>query len=165
MSNNKVTKTDTFRLAFTRRKTSELFKSPMVKAVLLTELRKMGSDAEMIVKLLDKVHPVKLVQLPRQQQAANANVVQPYDVANTVHNPPPRPQDRSSEETTLDVLDSDDELVNDLGLNQRQEQRLRRKRKKEGEKETVAVQILANKHFKEHSSHLTLFIYLLFAMK
>ena len=59
-------------------------------------------------------------------KAANANVVQPYDVANNVQNNPPRPQDGSSEETALDVLDSDDELVNDLGLNQRQEQRLRR---------------------------------------
>ena len=98
----------------------------MVKAVLLTELREMGPDAKMIVKLLDKVHPVKPVQLPRQQQAANANVVQPYDVANHVQNPPPRPHDGSSEETALDVLDSDDELVNDLRLNQRQEERLRR---------------------------------------
>ena len=97
----------------------------MVKAVLLTELREMGPDAEMIVKLLDKVHPVKPVKLPRQQ-AANANIVQPFDVANNVQNPPPRPQDGSSEETALDVLDSDDELVNDLGLNQRHEQRLRR---------------------------------------
>ena len=126
MSNNKVIKTDTFRLAFTRRKISELFKSPMMKSVLLTEPREMGPDAEMIVKLLDKVHPVKPVQLPRQQQAANANVVQPYDVANNVKNPSPKPQDGSSKETALDVLDSDDELVNDLGLNQRQEQRLKR---------------------------------------
>ena len=84
MSNNKDTKTDTFRLAFTRRKFNELFKSPVVKAMLLTEIREMGPDPEMIVKLLDKVHPVKLVQLPRQQQAANANVVQPYDVTNDV---------------------------------------------------------------------------------
>ena len=61
MSNNRVTRTDTFRLTFTRRKISELFKSPMVKAVLLTELREMGPDAEVIVKLLDKVHPVKPV--------------------------------------------------------------------------------------------------------
>ena len=98
----------------------------MVKAVLLTELREMGPDAEMIVNLLDKVQPVKSVQLPRQQQAANASAVQPFDGANNVQNPPPRPQDCSSEETALDVLDSDDELVNDLGLNQRQEQRLRR---------------------------------------
>ena len=90
----------------------------MVKAVLLTEIREMGSDAKMIVNLLDKVHPVKPVQLPRQQ-AANANVVQLYDAANNV-------QDGSSEEKALDVLDSDDELVNDLGLNQRQEQRLRK---------------------------------------
>ena len=88
MSNNKVTKADTFRLAFTRRKINELFRSPLVKAVLLTEIREMGPDAEMIV---DKVHPVKPVQLPRQQQAVNANVVQPYDVANNVQNTPPRP--------------------------------------------------------------------------
>ena len=85
----------------------------------------MGPDVEMIVKLLEKVYPVKPVQLPRQQQAANANVVQPYDVTNYVQDAPPRPQDGSSEEAALDVLDSDDELVNDLGLNQRQEQRLR----------------------------------------
>ena len=97
----------------------------MVKAVLLTELREIGPDAEMIVKLLDKVHLVKPVQLPRQQQAANANVVQPDDVANNVQNPPPRSQDGSSEETALDMLDSDDEFVNDLGLNWRQEQRLK----------------------------------------
>ena len=45
----------------------------MVKDVLLTEIRELGPDAEMIVKLLDKVHPVQPVQLPRQQQA---NVVQ-----------------------------------------------------------------------------------------
>ena len=126
MSNNKVTKTDTFRLPFTRRKISELFKSPMVKAVLLTELREMGPDAEMIVKLLDKVQPVKPVQLPRQQQAANANTVLPFDGPNNVQNSPPRPQDGSSEETALDVSDSDDELVHDLGLIQRQEQRLGR---------------------------------------
>ena len=125
MSNNKVTKTDTFRLAFTRRKINELFKSPMVKVVLLTELREMGPDTEMIVKLLNKVKPVKPVQLPRQQ-ATNANAVQPYDRANNVQNPPPRPQDGSSEETAVAVLDSDGELLNDLGLNQRQEQRLRR---------------------------------------
>ena len=65
----------------------------MVKAVLLIELREMGPDAEMIVKLLDKVHSVKPVQLPRPQQAANANVVQPFD----------RPQDGSSEETAFDI--------------------------------------------------------------
>ena len=69
-----------------------------MKAVLLTEIRELGPDAEMIVKLLDKVHPVKPVQLPRQQQATNANVVQPYDVDNDVQDTP-RPQDGSSEET------------------------------------------------------------------
>ena len=126
MSNNRVTRTGTFRLAFARRKISELFKTPTVKAVLLTELRERGPDAEMIIKMLDKVQPVRPVQMSRQQQAANVNAVQPFDATNNVQDPPPRPQDGSSEETTLDVLDSEDELVNDMGLDQRQEKRLRR---------------------------------------
>ena len=126
MSNHKVIKADTFRLAFTIRKINDLFKSPVVKAVLLNEIRELGPDAEMIVKLLDKVHPLKPVQLLRQQQAANANVVQHYNVANDVQDTLPRPQDGSSEQTALDVLDSEDEFVHNLGLNQRQEQRLRR---------------------------------------
>ena len=97
-----------------------------MKAVLLTELRERRPDAEMIIKMLEKVQPVRPVQLSRQQQATNVNAVQPFDASNNVQGPPPRPQDGSSEETALDVLDSDDEIVKDLGLNQRQEQRLRR---------------------------------------
>ena len=77
--------------------------------MLLTEIRERGPDAEMIVKLLDKVHPARPVQLPRlqqQQQAGNRNAVQPY-------------RDGSSEETALEVVDSEDELVNDFSLSQR----------------------------------------------
>ena len=128
MSNNRVTRTDTFRLTFARRKISELFKNPTVKAVLLTEFRERQSDADMIIKMLDKVQPVRPVQLSRQQQTANVNAVQPFDATNNVQDPPPRPQDGGSEETALDVLESDDELVNDLGLNQRQELLLWRER-------------------------------------
>ena len=51
MANNRVTKTHTFRLAFARRKIIELFKNPTVKAVLLTELRERGPDAEIVVKM------------------------------------------------------------------------------------------------------------------
>ena len=126
MSNSRVTRTDTFRLAFARRKISELFKNPTVKAVLPTELRERGPDVEMVIKMLDKVQPVRPLQLSRQQQAANVNAVQPFDAINNDQDPPPRLQDGSSEETALDVLDSGDELVNDLRLDQRQEQRLRR---------------------------------------
>ena len=97
-----------------------------MKAVLLTELREKGPDAEMIIKMLDKVQPVRPVQLSRQQQAANVNAVQSFDATNNVQDPPPRLQDSSSEETALDVLDSEDDLVNDMRLDQRQEQRLRR---------------------------------------
>ena len=105
---------DTFRLAFIRGNIKELFKSPMVKAVLLTELREMGPDAELILKLLDKIQPVKPVQLPKHQP--NVNQAAPAI--------PPRVMDQSSEDTALEVVDSEDELVNDMVLVQRQEQRL-----------------------------------------
>ena len=114
-SNQQNTPSDAFRLAFIRRKIKELFKNLVLKAVLLTELGGRGPDAEMIVKLPYKVHAVRPVQLPnpqQQQQAGNTNAVQPY-------------RDGSSKETALEVVDSEDELVNDLDLNQRQEQRLK----------------------------------------
>ena len=81
----------------------------MVKAVLLTQLREMGPDAELIVKLLDKIQPVKPVQLPKHQPSVN-------QAAPAV---PPRVMDGSSEDTALEVVDSEDELVNDMVLNQR----------------------------------------------
>ena len=88
----------------------------MAKAVLLTEIRELGPDAELIVRLMDKIQPVKPVKLPRQQQPNN----------NAAQAIPRRVQDGSSEETALEIVDSEDELVNDLSLTQRQEQRLRR---------------------------------------
>ena len=88
----------------------------MVKAVLLTELREIGTDAELIVKLLGKIKPVQPVQLPKHQP--NVNQAAPAV--------PPRVVDGSSEDTALEVVDSEeDELVNDMVLTQRQEQRLR----------------------------------------
>ena len=104
---------DTFRLAFIGGKIKELFKSLMVKAVLLTELREMDPDAELIVKLLDKIQPVKPIQLPKHQPNVN-------QAALAV---PPRVMDGGSEDTALEVVDSEDELVNDMVLTQRQEQR------------------------------------------
>ena len=118
MANNQPASSDessTFRLAFTS-KIKVLFKSPMVKAVLLIEIRELGPDAELIVRLMDKIQPVKPVKLPSQQQPNN----------NAAQAIPPRVQDGSSEETALEVVDSEVELVNDLSLTQRQEQRLRR---------------------------------------
>ena len=88
MSNNRATRTDTFRLAFATRKISELFKNPTVKAVLLAELRERGPDAKMIIKMFDKAQPVRPVQLSRQQQAASVNAAQPFDATNNVQDPP-----------------------------------------------------------------------------
>ena len=104
---------DTFRLAFIGGKIKELFKSLMVKAVLLTELREMDPDAELIVKLLDKIQPVKPIQLPKHQPNVNQAGLAV----------PPRVMDGGSEDTALEVVDSEDELVNDMVLTQRQEQR------------------------------------------
>ena len=96
------------------------------RSVYYSRILQWGPGAEMIIKMLDKVQPVRPVELSRQQQAANVNAAQPFDATNNVQDPPPRLQDGSSEETALDVLDSEDELVNDMRLDQGQEQRLRR---------------------------------------
>ena len=50
--------TKAFRLAFVRRKIRELFQNPGLNVVLLTEIREGGKDAELIVRMLDKIQPV-----------------------------------------------------------------------------------------------------------
>ena len=78
----------------------------MVKAVLLTGLREMGLDAELMVKWLDKIQPVNPVQLPKHKP--NVNQAAPAV--------PSRVMDGSSEDTALEVVDSEGELVNDMVL-------------------------------------------------
>ena len=78
----------------------------MVKAMLLTELREIGPDAELIVKMLGKIQPVKPVQLPKHQP--NVNQAAPAV--------PSRVMDGRSEDTALEVVDSEDELVSDMVL-------------------------------------------------
>ena len=93
MSNNRVGRTNTFRLAITKRKIAELFKNPTMKVVLLAEIRERGYDAAMITKMLDKIQPVKAAQLPGQQPVANANVnVVQSQHANGQQQPQPQPR-------------------------------------------------------------------------
>ena len=119
----------TFRLAFLRRKIRNTFQSPVLKAALLAELRDKGPDAELVVHMFEKVKAVRTVSVQHVQPMPNfqpppaqpAQVVHRVDQAN-----PPLVRDASSEDTALEVLDSENELVQDITLSPRREQRLRR---------------------------------------
>ena len=130
MASNQSSSTNTFRLAFLRRKIRNLFQSPTVRAVLLNELRVRGPDAELLVQMLDKVQArgvVKPVQSVKPQPVpapvpATPNIAQndpapatPNDVQAGV----PRAMDGKSEESALEVMDSEDELVSDMVLTPR----------------------------------------------
>ena len=127
MSTNKLDYT--FRLAFIRRKIRTAFKSQAVRTALLTELNTRGPDSELIVRMVEKVpitrqavvQPVQPMPQPVQPVPAQPAPVQPAQVQ-----PAPEAADGNSEESALEVLDSDDELVQDMTLSPRNEQRLRR---------------------------------------
>ena len=129
----------TFRLAFIRRKIRTTFKSQAVRTALLTELNTRGPDSEVIVRMVEKIPitrqaVVQLVQ-PMPQPAQPAPVqpipaqpapVQPIPAQHAPVQPAPAAADGNSEESALEVLDSEDELVQDMTLSPRSEQRLRR---------------------------------------
>ena len=136
MSNNRSDRT--FRLAFVRRKIRAAFKSQAVRSALLDELNTRGPDSEVIVKMVERLPTsrpavVQLVQ-PTPQTAqpaivqpvpAPVAVVQPNQVQPAQVQPAPV-ADGNSEESALEVLDSEDELVQSMTLSPRREQRLRR---------------------------------------
>ena len=137
MSTNRLD--HTFRLAFIRRKIRTAFKSQAVRTALLTELNTRGPDSELIVRMVEKVpiirqavvqpvqpmpqpaQPVPVQPVPAQPVPAQPAPVQPAQVQ-----PAPAAADGNSEESALEVLDSDDELVQDMTLSPRSELRLRR---------------------------------------
>ena len=115
----------TFRLAFLRWKIRNTFQSPVLKAALLAELRDKGP----VVRMLEKVQAVRTVSVQQVQPMPNVQPppAQPAPVVNRVDQAnPPVVRDGSSEDTALEVLDSEDELVQDMTLSPRREQRLRR---------------------------------------
>ena len=67
------------------------------------------------------VQPIPAQPVPVQPIPAQPAPVQPAQVQ-----PAPAAADGNSEESALEVLDSDDELVQDMSLSPRSEQRLRR---------------------------------------
>ena len=120
------------------------FKSQAVRTALLTELNTRGPDSEVIVRMVEKipiirqpvvqpvqpmpqpaqpapVHPIPAQPAPVQPIPAQPGPVQPAQVQLA-----PPAADGNSEESALEVLDSEDELVQDMTLSPRSEQRLRR---------------------------------------
>ena len=132
----------TFRLAFIRRKIRTTLKSQAVRTALLTELNTRGPDSEVIVRMLEKipiirqavVQPVQPMPQPAQPAAVQSIPAQPAPVQPIPAQPAPvqpaqvqpAPADGNSEESALEVLDSEEELVQDMTLSPRSEQRLRR---------------------------------------
>ena len=138
----------TFRLAFVRREIRTAFKSQAVRTALLDELNTRGPDSEVIVRMVERIpttrpavvqpvqpspqpaqpaavqpmpaQPVVVQPIPAQIVAVQPNPVQPAQVH------PAPVADGNSEESALEVLDSEDELVQGMTLSPRSEQRLRR---------------------------------------
>ena len=139
----------TFRLAFIRRKIRTTFKSQAVRTALLAELNTRGPDLEVIVRMVEKipttrqavVQPVQPIPQPAQPAAVQLMpaqpaavqpmpvqpaAMQPVPVQPAQVQPAPAVADGNSEESALEVPDSEDELVQDMTLSPRSEQRLRR---------------------------------------
>ena len=132
MSTNRLD--HTFRLAFIKRNIRTTFKSQAVRTALLTELNTRGPDSELIVRMVEKVpitrqavvQPVQPMPQPAQPVPVQPVPAQPVPVQPAQVQPAPAAADGNSEESALEVLDSDDELVQDMTLSPRSEQRLRR---------------------------------------
>ena len=139
MSTNRQGNLDhTFRLAFIRRKIRTAFKNQAVRTALLTELNTRGPDSELIVRMVERVpitrqavvQPVQPIPQPAQPWPAQSVPAQPVSAQPVPVQPaqvqPAPAADGNSEESALEVLDSEDELVQDMTLSPRREQRLRR---------------------------------------
>ena len=138
----------TFRLAFVRRKIRTAFKSQAVRSALLDELNTRGPDSEVIVKMVARIptsRPAVVQPVQPTPQTAQPAAVQPMPAQPAIVQPVPAPvavvqpnqvqpaqvqpapvADGNSEESALEVLDSEDELVQSMTLSPRREQRLRR---------------------------------------
>ena len=128
----------TFRLAFVRRKIRTAFKSQAVRSALLDELNTKGPDSEVIVKMVERLptsKPAVVQPVQPTPQTAQPDIVQPVPAPVAVVQPnqvqpaqvqPAPVADGNSEESALEVLDSEDELVQSMTLSPRREQKLRR---------------------------------------
>ena len=127
MSNRQGNVNHTFRMASIRRKIRTTFQSNALKAALLGELCNGGPDLELVVKILERVQVTRTAVVqpvqptPQPVQPAPASLHQ-----HSLHQQQMGLRDGSSEESALEVPDSEDELVQEMTLSPRREQRLRR---------------------------------------
>ena len=142
MSNRQGNIDHTFRLAFIRRKIRTTFQSHALRTALLAELNNRGPDSELIVKMVERVQVTRRAVVQPVQptlQPAQAAPVQPVPAQPAPAQPAPvqpaqvqpapaadEVRDGNSEESALEVLDSEDELIQEMTLSPRREQRLRR---------------------------------------
>ena len=130
-------------MASIRRKIRNTFQSAALKTALLTELSTSSPDAELVVKMVERVQPTRtaVIQPTPQPVQAVQPVLQPVPVPvqQVPVQPPPAQRvqpaqpvaaqivgDGSSEDTAVEVQDSEDELVEEMRLSPRRAQRLRR---------------------------------------
>ena len=116
----------TFRMAFLRKKIISTFKSPALKASLLAEINEGGEDAALVVQMVERVRPVANPPVQAVTPVPNPTAPQPGPAPAPRQAPAPAPvADGTSAESAVDVLDSEDELVQEMLLTPRRERRLR----------------------------------------
>ena len=123
MSNRQGNLDHTLRLAFIRRKIKTTFKSHALRTALLTELNTRGPDSELIVKIVERVQvtrpavvqPMRPIPQPEQAEPVQPVPAQPVPVQPAQVQPAPA-ADGNSEESALEVLDSEDELVQEMTI-------------------------------------------------
>ena len=115
----------TFRLAFLRRRINNTFRSEALRAALLAELNG-GEDAALVVQMLERVRPVvdpptqAVAPMPKQATPQPGQVPPPVP-----RQPPPPVADGNTAASAVDVLDSEDGLVQEMLLTPMRERRLR----------------------------------------
>ena len=115
----------TFRLAFLRRRINNTFRSEALRAALLAELNG-GEDAALVVQMVERVRPVvdpltqAVALMPKQATPQPGQVPPPVP-----RQPPPPVADGNTAASAVDVLDSEDELVQEMLLTPVRERRLR----------------------------------------
>ena len=134
MSNRQGNIDCTFRLTFIRRKIRTTFQSNALRTALLAELNNRGPDSELIVKMIERVQvtrkavvqPVKPIPQPAQTAPAQPVPAQPAPAQPAPVQPAQvqpasaadEVMDGNSEESALEVLDSEDELIQEMTLSQ-----------------------------------------------
>ena len=115
----------TFCLAFIRRRINNTLKSEALRAALLAELNG-GEDAALVLQMIETVRPVvdpptqAVAPVPKQATPQPGQVPPPVP-----RQPPPPVADGNTAASAVDILDSEDELVQEMLLTPVRERRLR----------------------------------------